>query len=131
MHAARYDMISSPAGGRVVAARLQARALSMEREWAWKSAIRHRAGFSSRPEGAARRRAVFDDGVLILGVVALVALLVLGVTVMLLAWTTATLSHGVRVGCSAVDDCAAPPPAVEGGPGWNDDPRADGAWLTQ
>jgi hypothetical protein len=128
MHATRYDMISSQAGGRVVAARLQARALSMQREWAWKSAIRHRAGVSSRPEGAARRRAAVDDGVLILGVVALVALLVLGVIVMLLAWTTASLPYGVRIACPELDDCrtAGPDP---GPSGWSDDPRADAAGM--
>jgi hypothetical protein len=130
MHATRDGMISSPAGGRVIAARLQARALTMQKESAWKSALRDRAGFFSGSNGEARPRRTLDEGVLVLGVVAVVALLVVAVIVMLLAWTTATLSYGVRVSCPATDDCAAPP-AIEGGPGWNDDPRADAAWVTQ
>jgi hypothetical protein len=103
----------------------------MQKESAWKLAIRDRAAFFARSSGEPRSRGALDDGVLVLGVVALVALLVVGVIVMLLAWTTATLSYGVRVSCPVVDDCAAPQPAVEGGPAWNDDPRADAAGQTR
>jgi hypothetical protein len=125
-------MIANPAAGRVVAARLHARALSMQKEWAWKTAIRQRAGFASRPpEGAARPRARFDTSLLVLGVVALVALLVLGLVVVLLSWSVAALPYAVRVACPEAHVCGRPDSDEGPALGIDDDPRANASGLTQ
>jgi hypothetical protein len=90
----------------------------------WNSLTRHLDRVARGSDGKDRRRAAFDDGLLIVCLVVFVGLVVLGSVLMLLVWTTAALPPRMLESCPEFDLCAAP--AADGDEYlWVDDPRTD------
>ena len=100
----------------------------LQRNRVWNSLARRRYRVALGSDGGRRRRVALDGGLLVVCLVALVGLVVLGVT--LLALVSSTLSPSTVKSCSEVAVCA----ALEAD--WNeslpvDDPRTDGFEMTR
>jgi hypothetical protein len=82
----------------------------MQRDRVWDSATRRVRAVPSSDGGRGKRRTSFDEVVVVVCFLALIAVVVLGGAVMLLSWVTATFPVSPRVACPEFDGCVAPGP---------------------
>jgi hypothetical protein len=110
--------------------RMLATVFTMQRDEAGKSLTHRRGRVSLGSDGAGRRRVALEDGILVVCLVVLVALVVLGGVLILLAWVTATLPPSMLTSCPEFDGCVGEAP--DGNESlWVDDPLTNGPRMTR
>jgi hypothetical protein len=97
----------------------------MHKERVWDSVTGRSVRVVPGSDGAGHRRPTFDDGVLAVCFLALIAVVVLGGLLMLFSLVAARLPTRAMMACPELEGCAAPA-ADEGQVVSADDPRIDG-----
>jgi hypothetical protein len=108
---------------------MRATVLSMQRDRVWNPATR-RGRVAPRLDGPGERRHSFDDVIVVVCFLALIGIVVIGGTVMLLSWVTATFPVSPRIACPELDGCVVPG-ADENEAVLVDDHPTDGPMLTR
>jgi hypothetical protein len=102
----------------------------LQKDRVWKSLTRRHGRAAVGSDGLGRR-VPFDDGILFVCLFVFVGLVVLGGILMLLSWTTATVSPSTLRSCPQFDLCGAAPP-YDGNESLSvDDPLTDGLRMTR
>jgi hypothetical protein len=102
----------------------------LQRDRVWDSLTRRRDRGAPGSDGRSPRREAFDDGLLVVCLFVVVGLLVLGITLMLLVWTTASFAPRTLDSCAELDLCVAPAADRNESLGV-DDPRSDELKMTR
>lgn len=79
----------------------------MQRERVWNSGTDRAGRLDRGAHRASPRRTTFDDGIVVVCVLALVGLVLLGGLLMLLSWITTTLPVNARIACPHLPACEA------------------------
>lgn len=109
--------------------RIQATVPRMQRERVGNLVTRRSVRVILGSDDAGSRRATFDEGILAVCFLVLVAVVVLGGLLMLFQQVSATLPSSLLMTCPEFDGCSAPTPG-EQQEAWVDDPRFGGPKMT-
>ena len=82
----------------------------MHRERVWNSVTDRAVRLDHGAHRTSPRRTTFNDGVVVVCLLALVGVVVFGGLLMLLSWVTTTLPVNARIACPHLPDCVAQAP---------------------